>query len=662
MTEKKVLPKMPWKWFLLGIAVMLISTAWQIGYMWDSPTAGGNYNRHENAPDDLYDDNLFISALMLFGLIPALTPYGRKIGPDKYALLYTFWHIGFSTAWTARVIPVYALSWYKDPGMSAVMLPSFFSIPQSEVNKFLVGGTPDINAIAPVLTWWTFASIMLAFTNYFIAIIFRRQLIEVERLPFPWQIPTVELIKAVTSPVSESSGRGGILKEKIIWYGFGVAWLIYIWDILRVVTLGAVPRLPLRWIQWGNVYADLTPSLVGAFPVAFNLPNFLFFLAFIPLDILLTIFVWFFGWFYVWAAIGQSIGIYPKVYDRGAGAVQGGIRQNWDWPKLIPLDMGVIIGIAFFFIWNSRDHLRNVLGALRGRKDLDDPGMSYKISVPGFIVCLLVFWGLWLYAGAFPGWSLLIIAWQIVAAIGLMRMRGEMWRGGNGLGWGNSVLGMWGWTMNSMGLFKDISVRQSQAMFVTVGMGQWATRDTDNWNDFCVKVPSASKVSAEVGGVDKHILTAILVGTAIGLPFTTMLRTAIGYAGRTVWYPGEQYWSSTGAYTGTWLGMAGNVAPFYVGGIVLGFVFMFLKARFAWWPLNPVGIAAVHPGWLSINYMVNIILAFACKYLAWKLGGAKVQRMIMLFVTGFLGGYFLQEAIRWSIGRFIIGPPNVPPP
>jgi len=596
---------------------------------------------------------------MLFGLIPALTPYGRKIGPDKYALLYTFWHVSYSTAWLGRILPVFAVSWYKDPALSAVMLPSYFSFPKSEVLKFLQGGTPDIAAIIPVLTWWTLWATILAFTQYFLAIIFRRQLIEVERLPFPWQIATVELIKAVTSPVSESSGRGGILSEKIIWYGFGAAWLLYIWDILRVVTLGAVPRLPLRWIQWGNIYADLTPSLIGAFPVAFNLPNFLVFLAFIPLDILLTIFVWFFGWYFVWAAIGQSVGIYPKVYDRGAGAVDLGIRETWTFPKLAFLDMGVIIGIAFFFIWNSRDHFRNVFGALRGRKDLDDPGLSYRIAVPAFIVCLLVWWGLWFFSGALAGWGLLLIVWQLMAALGLMRMRGEFWRAGNGLGWGNGVLEAYAGLIYGSGALATIEARQSQATFVTLAMAQVATRDTDNWTDFCTRIPDSLKVSTDVRGVDRHIIIAILVGTVIGVPFTAGLRSWIGFSGQSTWYPSGLYYAATGTYTGTW---TQGIQPLYYAGIVLGFVFMFLKARFAWWPLNPIGIAAIHPGWLSINFTFDIIVAFAIKYVTWKLGGAKIQRMVTLFATGFLGGYFLKEVIGWCIGRFWIGVPNVPPP
>jgi len=153
------------------------------------------------------------------------------------------------------------------------------------------------------------------------------------------------------------------------------------------------------------------------------------------------------------------------------------------------------------------------------------------------------------------------------------------------------------------------------------------------------------------------------VSTIVGIVFATGLRTWIGYSGHTVWVHGEQYWGPTGFYTGTAPAPSVQAAmPVYWVGTVLGFVLMFLKARFAWWPLNPVGIAIVHAGWINPNFTVTLIVSFVVKYLVWKLGGAKAQRILTLFVTGFLGGYYIKEIISFIVGMFIIGVPNIPPP
>jgi len=646
--EKEKVTKIPVKWFIIGFLILILGTAWQYGYMWDSHVA---WNRHENAQDDLYDDGFFIGFLMLFGLIPAIA----KLPVEAFVIAYTFWHLSFTTEWIGRSLAIYPLSWYKMPDY-AHLLPSWFSIPPDEVNKFLLGGVPNYGKVLPVFAWWTIMAIVILFEQYFWSAIWRRKLIEVDRLTFPWQQPTIELIKSIKAAGSE----GNILKNKMLWYGFALSWLIYIWDIFHLVTAGAVPRLPLYQIFWGNIYADLTPVVGGALPIAFNIPNFLVFLAFIPLDILQTLFIWMWGWYFVYAAIVQAAGIYPRVSDRGWGAVSFAVRGQW-FPQLASTDLGVIFGIAIYFIWSGRGYLSGVIQALKGNKDLDDPGLSYKISVPAFIITLLVFWGLWIMSGAHVGWSLLAILMQLGAATGLMRMRGEFWRGGNGLGWGNGVLGRWLNVMNYTGPLQSVDFRQSPATFTTVALCQWASRDTDNWQDGIIKIPDSLKVSHDLGvsHLDKYIMAIIFIGTPIGLAFTVWLKALIGYSGNTVWYPPASLWSSQGVYTGSWLG---DSNPYWYMGVAIGFIFMLLKARFAWWPLNPVAIAAIHPAWLNTTFEINILSAFVLKYLIWKLGGAKIQRTVTILVIGFLGAYFLHEMLLWLLMRFVVGAANIPPP
>ena len=118
-------------------------------------------------------------------------------------------------------------------------------------------------------------------------------------------------------------------------------------------------------------------------------------------------------------------------------------------------------------------------------------------------------------SGAHVGWSLLAILMQLGPATGLMRMRGEFWRGGNGLGWGNGVLGRWLNVMNYTGAATP-EFRQSAAAFTTVGLTQVISRDTDNWEDFMLKVPDSLKVSHDLGvsHLDKYIMAIIFIALA----------------------------------------------------------------------------------------------------------------------------------------------------
>jgi len=650
MSKEKIVEKLPWKWILLGIVLELVFVTFFFAYQWVYPASSG-YNRGSWAQDFLYDQGFFVAFYIV--LLTLLAVLGKNVEPSKLGLLYVFMNSG----WALAFIGIQAGSLMQLPLMHADRtnwVPKYWVLSQSEISSFNLGGPMNLAEVAPPTLYWLFTFLALYLSLFFLGMIFRKPLVETQRLTFPWQVPVFETINTAKDP------KQGITKEKFLWFGFAFAWVLYIWDILRVVSFGAIPRIPLRNQTWAFNYVDWTPYTKGVFGFGWNFPMF-FGLYFVPLDVLLTLNVWMWFWYFIVAAVGQSTGIFPDDSARGYGRVASGIRERWAWPKLMHIDWGVIVGLGLWLLWSSKDHLRNVLKAMSGKKELDDPDMSFKWTVPGFIICAVLFLATMLVSGGMVNLSLFFFVWFYIINLGFMRIRGDLWFGGHGT-----------WQM-------DMSHAYLHGIYIEAGAGVYGTTGafvvgtysnafpagTDAYAGYETALLDATKVNREVGGSGKQVVFASLIALLIGAPFAMLLRLGWGYAGlkgQGGWFPGNEWYVYGFAYmstNGVWDHTPGTI-PNYLTGIVLTFVVMLLRSKFAWFPLNPVGFLVYVGGWFQPSVMLIVLLAWIWKFATWKIGGAALNRKMMMLSIGFIGGYFLKEILNWVIGMGI-GPTMLPP-
>ena len=99
----------------------------------------------------------------------------------------------------------------------------------------------------------------------------------------------------------------------------------------------------------------------------------------------------------------------------------------------------------------------------------------------------------------------------------------------------------------------------------------------------------------------------------------------------------------------------GRMGCFGVGAAAMA-VLTFLKYRFAWWPLHPVGLA-VASVWTIRRSAFSLFLAWVAKVLILRLGGVRLYRRAAPFFLGLVLGCFTAIALSqlidalWFCGR-----------
>ena len=89
---------------------------------------------------------------------------------------------------------------------------------------------------------------------------------------------------------------------------------------------------------------------------------------------------------------------------------------------------------------------------------------------------------------------------------------------------------------------------------------------------------------------------------------------------------------------------------FGLGGLAT-LLLIFLRHRFVWWPLHPVGLA-ISGSYLARRTSMTILLAWIVKLVMLKMGGPSVYRKSRPLFIGLLAGYILGVALSAFIDVF----------
>ena len=107
-----------------------------------------------------------------------------------------------------------------------------------------------------------------------------------------------------------------------------------------------------------------------------------------------------------------------------------------------------------------------------------------------------------------------------------------------------------------------------------------------------------------------------------------------------------------------WLRSPGDTGYPELGFIGIGLCFsltmMFLRTRFLWWSLHPVGYALSTSGWLINFIWFSFLLGWIIKWITLKYGGVKASRNAAPFFFGLiLGEYTI--GCGWNLLGIISG-------
>ncbi|RLE81408.1 MAG: hypothetical protein DRJ52_04250 [Thermoprotei archaeon] len=599
----------------------------------------------------------FIYLVLLLTAIIGIASKKFKLTPQEatiaFAIATVVADISIYTAfYICPLMGIPFINLYGGPNLDKVKdwIPSWMLIPKEVLEPARNGGASlPFGPFLPVLAFLTIFLVSLKLLQLATAGIIARQWIEVERLPFPAFMPSLYVIKYYSEEVGKKPKLLTLKGNSAYWLGFVIGFVvnaIAIMEVFSEIVTGKVYiQLPASTGFIGQFVVDLRflePYLPGAMLYWYPGLDFGFFpvALFLPLDAMATAILWFFLWYIFYPAIVNILGIYPTKVT--AGQLGNGAVGPWPfrWVGLIAVPFGLGL-YALVFNWR---YFKDYLTKAFKRTELN-PSLPETLPVYTGIVAFILMVAL-LAAIGMP--VVLAIIWMIAVIIfwlGMARVAGEYftqpldWRGFiNGfMGFSQTIMGWpnpypskeaWG-TIMSMRLTNNVVEREVDSCWGFLGWYRVARDTNTSWKALYIAQ-----------------LIAVIIGVILAWPAVYGLAY---YKGIEVSWSGyvTRVFIRYGARRFVDYGLAGTVnaigtwnmfrVGWFFGGIIMVFAIIWLRLRFPWFFINPVGLLWQHPWWLGAT-----MLAFVIKYVVIKVGGAEAYEK-----------YLIPFAVGWAFGGAI---------
>jgi len=508
-------------------------------------------------------------------------------------------------------------------------MPRWWRPPFSQQVADFYHGLPE-GAAVPYTTWvghflaWASLILALYLTLGCLFLLFARQWVDHERLPFPLVQLPLELMREAGRPLAP----GSILRERLLWLGAAAPVAVHSMNALHR-HLPAVPELRLAYIPLGEYFTRIPLSAVNPWYlcVYFALIGFAYLGAG---DVIFS--MWFFFILYkVECVLGATLG-YPSAGD------QVGLRER-AFPLIVSQHVGSWLTLIALGAWAARHHLGNVWrSAISGAGA--DAGM-YR----GALLGLLLGWtGLTVWTVK-SGMSLALALgyWPITMAF-LLAAHRLMAEGGVNFLW--AAQSGPNYLIYALAGAKYLSVR-SWLVLLCLPYFTWIFKGPVG-----PQVLEGFKVLSDTGTPSRRLLWPALLGVlvAVTLGYWWTIRLVYTQGGgqaldnyRFV-HVGERPFAELTSVISEPEGPSA-VRLTMVGASVLFTILLgMLRWRFAWWRLHPLGYAA-STMW-SMNFMwFSLLLGSAASALIRRYGGLSAYRKGRPFFLGMILGDFLMVGL-----------------
>jgi len=520
-------------------------------------------------------------------------------------------------------------------------LPDWLAPNDPEAVRYFYEGLPEGLSVPwdvwfePILYWCLFI-LAIYWVSACILVIVRKQWVEREKLLYPLVQVPLEMIQDDEKP----SLLKPFFRNPVMWIGFAIPFLLGSYNALYAYF----PFLPSM-----STYSDqgiLTTQFTifrntTVLVVMFNL-GMVGFAYLLSRDIALGLWVFFL----------------LSNLERGAFNLLG-IQSteslsrfaNSSGPYLAHQAMGAMIVLVFSGLWMDREHLKTVFRKAFGRDDsIDDSQelISYRTAVWGLIGGT-VFIALWLWKSGLPLWIVPIFLFAVfvvfmsltraVVGAGVAVIRTPLTPADFVIsGLGTSVLGASG--------------------IVALGFTYvWAA----NIRIFFMPCfANALKIAEVIGGNKRHLMWAVALSVLLALAASiwSVMTLSYAYGGVNLhgfWFIGVpqnagNYMARilsnpTPASTSGWLFTG-------IGALIMGGL-TFIRARFVWWPLHPLGFAI--STFFIMNYVwFSVLVAWVIKSVVLKYGGPGLYRTTRPFFLGLIMGQIFVSGM-WLIIDYFTG-------
>jgi hypothetical protein len=546
-----------------------------------------------------------MAIILAMGMVGAMVPTSGLMGFFLGIIATPFYFATAENRWEEFFHP-HIPEWVapRDYGQA---LTWFFDGPPGEGVDI-----PWIVWMTPVF-WWLILIGAVVYASAAIAAILRKPWSDHERLVYPLLSVSQDLID-----VGDVRRKRFFWHEKFFWVGMSVPLLLMSWNYL-VFVFPLLPFINLHG-QW--------LSLSRGFPSFRTRINFftLGFAYLANLEVLFSIWV-----FYILAS--------AEVWGLNrVGFKITGTEDSWcsidaasGWQSF-----GGLTAMVLWGLWVARGHLKQVWAATVDRKKPQgDEIMSYRGSVIGLAVSILII-VLWMNAaGMSRGLALLILFGSFIVTVGVARIVSE-----SGLIYVRAPMTPQVFSIYSIGpgnlSGQSLTISAISYAFFSQGKGL-----------FMSPMIHATKLAEQIRNRSTLVVGSLFLSVAVGIVVCTGLTFSWGYdmgAHNFSDYPFSG--GSKHAFNVTINKMrdTGGVdlkrLSFFGGGAAVMGLLLFLRYRFPWWPLHPIGftIPLTYP---TRNSVFAILVAWISKSVVLRIGGVTLYDRTRPICLGIVVGYSL---------------------
>ncbi len=480
---------------------------------------------------------------------------------------------------------------------------------------------------------WMILVLLVFFALLCLATLLRRQWVDNEKLSFPLVQLPLELAR--------DEETGAFLSNRLTWIGFAIPALVFTINGIQKFF----PYLPSLNLDINlNQYFTTRPFSDIMFTHVYLSFAGIGFFYFLPTELLFSL------WFFF-------------VFSRVQDVIASTFGMEMDAMPLYPTHLfigyqvaGAYIVLALYFLFVSIPHIKGVLKNAIGKKVIDDSNelLPYKVAFWGLIIsfALIVAWS---YVAGLSLWLAIMefFVYLFVVALVMARSTAEA-----GLPMTETSFR----PIDLYAIFTSKSNLGAQNLTTLAFLDAVFTRDQRGL--LLTAFLDGLKLGDGVGIKRRQFLpvfaTSIIVALAIGTVFHLMI--PYKYGGITLYeyvYNGNNLWAFQDHAPAIQDRIAHDWrAPTFFGvGIVVTTFLAFMRWRYWWWPLHPLGYALC-ASWTMIVFWFPIFVAWMIKWFITRYGGMRLFIKGRPFFLGMIMGEF-SLAIIWTL---ISSLTRVPPP
>ena len=472
----------------------------------------------------------------------------------------------------------------------------------------------------PVVFGWIVLFSLLALMFLCLNTILRRQWADLERLTFP----------IIQLPLAMTTTEAGIFRNKRLWLGICIAAGISLLNGMSTL-FPSLPEIPITRRSYHfseaplNFYDTVT---VAFYPFAIGI------MFLMPLDVLFSTLLFYF-------------------FYRNQMAVDRAFGLPGNFPYLNEQTLGAFFGLCLFFIWIGRSHFSKVVEIACGRQaikdDQDNEPLPYRIAVWGVLITGILFSLLLFHAGMSIWLALIFTGLILVTPIITTRIRAEA----------GIFVHAYHWQAPRYLLIDLLGTRRLGAHNLTALSVCFFNRD---YRPQQMPHQMEAFEIAKTANIHRYqMIGAILIATVLGalIAFWVQLHlyykhgAASGYFERWSLGYGREFFGRLAGWLTYPTETDWSTVLFFSTGFTLMLVLVYLRLKFFWLPLHPLGYVMAGNQEMS-DLWLPLLICLCLKWGILRHGGVRSYRAVIPFFFGLILGDYVMGSL-WSLAGIIFG-------